>query len=215
MKAPPKLIRMYSQSSGSNSPFFFPLIVFLISPFLLTSELQEFYDDFNKQVAEWVPMTTTVSGNDFFYQSIIYPSLTSLLICCYRKGSDCVQLQRLIGGIYSRLWADNIKGSRTKCNSSLTELWKSKFRVEEKVESGKYASLDDYYKDVEKVKDEYLNNSEVIVVVFISFLYSFPPSFTEAIHFLYGRSFLLLDKWNYETRNTSIVYPIHPTQIQR
>jgi hypothetical protein len=54
--------------------------------------------EFEKQVAEWVSMSTTF-------------------------GRDCTIMKKLVGGAYYKIWNDNIKFSTEKCQKEIVSLY--------------------------------------------------------------------------------------------
>lgn len=96
---------------------------------MTSRDLQEFLQAFYEAVSKWQAVSGTF-------------------------GNDCVEMKRLVSGAYHDIWSENRKKFKDKCEEVLNKLWNPLDVQLEKPEDH-FSSLDDYYRQRDKLIKEY------------------------------------------------------------
>ncbi|PRP76870.1 hypothetical protein PROFUN_13214 [Planoprotostelium fungivorum] len=97
----------------------------------IPEDAKEYYDEFEKHIAEWEETTSVYEGS-------------------------CVHLHRLTGGHYAEIWNKNVTMLRQKHERDISKRYE---KISAKLEDG-YKNVAEYYADVDRFREEILSSQE-------------------------------------------------------
>lgn len=96
-------------------------------------DLKEIFEEMNRQIANWLPINTIF-------------------------GTECVKIQKLVGGVYFDLWNENVNLSKDRCQKEINQMYGF---ISDKIKKQEYSSLDEFHLDISNLKQQYLEVSLV------------------------------------------------------
>lgn len=100
----------------------------------IPEDSQEYFDDFNKKVAEWENISAIFEG-------------------------QCVQVRKLVGGNYFQVWNSNREQSERKTRREIENLHKP---LLQKINENQFSSLDEYFNELSQFRSSVLESQVCI-----------------------------------------------------